>query len=173
MRAAFSVAGGVSECRRGLSVPLKWAACGRGVNEAWWILLWNVSPGGLHIMNPFRTGFFLSIAWFSKLFFSLFPACLMWGVYAALAAGLLVLTPQMARAQTARYSGAIIGLGGGFSGLSGVAVDGSGNVFVADASFCPTDRTAVRCTKLPDSAKILLGSGQLLWKNSCDRRGRA
>ena len=50
---------------------------------------------------------------------------------ALIAISAIALTAE-ARAQTASFSFAITTLGGGFNGPLGVAVDGSGNVYVAD-----------------------------------------
>jgi sugar lactone lactonase YvrE len=56
-----------------------------------------------------------------------------WGLSAVAALGALVVAGMPLQAQTAHFSGAVQTLGSGFSSPSGVAVDGSGNVFVADA----------------------------------------
>jgi DNA-binding beta-propeller fold protein YncE len=45
----------------------------------------------------------------------------------------LALAGRSLNAQTAHFSGATIALGSGFNHPAGVAVDGSGNIFVADA----------------------------------------
>ena len=45
-----------------------------------------------------------------------------------------LLLPVAARAQTASFNYPITTLGGGFNSPEGVAVDGSGNVYVADPS---------------------------------------
>src|SRR3954451_11943856 len=50
----------------------------------------------------------------------------------AKAAALVCLCAAGAGAQTAHFSGAINTLSSGFNGPEGVAVDGSGNVFIAD-----------------------------------------
>jgi streptogramin lyase len=52
---------------------------------------------------------------------------------AVLCLGALVGFAPSAEAQTAHFSGAVISLGSGFNLPSGVAMDGSGNVFVADS----------------------------------------
>ncbi len=54
-------------------------------------------------------------------------ALALWTLIAA-----LVAAPVTLRAQTAQFSGVILTLGGGFSGPNGIAVDGSGNVYVSD-----------------------------------------
>ncbi|MGA7886700.1 MAG: hypothetical protein WCA44_13230, partial [Acidobacteriaceae bacterium] len=58
------------------------------------------------------------------------PATRVSSLLLALFAGLIL--PGAAVAQTAHFSGAIAALGSGLDNPHGVAVDGSGNVFVAD-----------------------------------------
>ena len=64
---------------------------------------------------------------------------------------------SVALAQTAHFSGTQIALGGGFDGPRGVAVDGSGNVFVADSGHNSVREIPSGC--LSSSCVIALGGG--------------
>src|SRR5258708_32155981 len=65
-------------------------------------------------------------------------SCVRWGMWVlalmALCLSALGGFAPSAEAQTAHFSGAITTLGSGFVGPNGVAVDGSGNGFVADSN---------------------------------------
>jgi len=61
------------------------------------------------------------------------------------------------QAQTASFSDAIATLGGGFSNPSGVAVDGSGNVYVADYNNSAVKEMPAGCTS--SSCVTTLGGG--------------
>jgi len=63
----------------------------------------------------------------------------------------------VAGAQTAAFSYAITALGGGFSSPTGVAVDGSGNVYVADESNSAVKEMPAGCTS--SSCVTTLGGG--------------
>jgi streptogramin lyase len=65
--------------------------------------------------------------------------------------------PQLAAAQTARFSYAQLTLGGGFSGPNGVAVDANGNVFVADTINNGVKEIPAGCASA--GCVITLGSG--------------
>lgn len=54
------------------------------------------------------------------------------GLLSAIFPAMLAFAPEAIEAQTAQYSYAIATLGGGFQEPSGVAVDSSGNVYIAD-----------------------------------------
>jgi sugar lactone lactonase YvrE len=74
-----------------------------------------------------------------------------------LVAVLLGLCAAGARAQTASFSYAMATLGGGYSYPSGVAVDGSGNVYVADADNNAVKEMPARCDS--SSCVTNLGGG--------------
>jgi len=57
---------------------------------------------------------------------------------------LLLALAVNAGAQTAHFSGGLLTLGGGFNAPEGVAVDGNGNVFVADEGKQCGERDSVR-----------------------------
>jgi sugar lactone lactonase YvrE len=62
-----------------------------------------------------------------------------------------------AQAQTASFSYAIAALGGGFNNPSGVAVDGSGNVYVADSGYNAVKEMPAGCAS--SSCVTTLGGG--------------
>jgi sugar lactone lactonase YvrE len=70
---------------------------------------------------------------------------------------MLLALPVNAGAQTAHFSGAQLTLGGGFNLPAGVAVDGSGNVFVADETKPAVNEIPYGC--LAASCVKTLGSG--------------
>jgi large repetitive protein len=69
----------------------------------------------------------------------------------------LALTPVAAQAQAAQFSYAIAQLGGGFNSPSGVAVDGSGNIYVADSNNNAVKEIPAGCTS--SSCVTTLGGG--------------
>ena len=98
-------------------------------------------------MEKYESTFFSSRAGQS----SRFPATLLALLFTSLA------LPAGARAQTAQFSYAQVLLAGGFSNPSGVAVDASGNVFVADTSNNAVKEIPVGCAA--SSCVNTLGSG--------------
>ena len=60
-------------------------------------------------------------------------------------------------AQTAYFAGAVTTLGGGFAGPNGVAVDASGNVYVADTGNNAVEQIPVGCAS--SSCVVMLGGG--------------
>src|SRR5258708_628620 len=80
-------------------------------------------------------------------------SCVRWGMWVlalmALCLSALGGFAPSAEAQTAHFSGAVSTLGSGFSFPSGVAVDGSGNVFVPDPTPNPPKATPPATTSPP------------------------
>ncbi len=83
-----------------------------------------------------------------------------WRLAAVAALNLCVLAAVPLAAQTAHFSGAVVTLGSGFSSPTGVAVDGHGNVYVADFGNNEVKEIVAVNGYIPASPTInTLGSG--------------
>lgn len=97
--------------------------------------------------SPYRC---VSSAPASKDFFRILAQCV-------LLEAALVLSASAAGGQTAHYKPSIVTLGGGFSGPTGVSVDGGGNVYVADALHNAVKKIPAGCAS--SACVATLGGG--------------